>query len=437
MSDLLNYVSRDAFGLAYVLLLSFLIGVVRESSYQNHAIKFGGVRTYPLIGLFGYIAYLIDKERLAFFIVGALIIGAIIALFYYYHIKKDRSGFISEITALITYLIGGLAARGEIWAPLAITILMILIVQSRTYLENFARTIPPEEVTTFVKFMLLSAVILPVVPNQDFTEVGLNPFKIWLFVVAVNGLSYVSYLLQIFFKGRGGVFLFSVLGGAYSSTITTIVLAKRARELAADATGAIARHYAGIVLASSMMYLRMLALVGFFSYATFSGLMVPLLAAAACGIGLAAVVYVRSLRRDEGPDAAAAGAEPGGGSSIRSHANPLDLESALVFAVLFVIVKTASHFAILHVGTSGFYALSFVMGFTDVDPFILSVVQSPHEIATHMAVFAIILAAMSNNLLKGLYAYLFTRSAMGLHSLITLFVMSLMSIAAYALMARW
>ncbi|HPI23798.1 MAG TPA: MgtC/SapB transporter, partial [Spirochaetota bacterium] len=102
MSDLLNYVSRDAFGLAYVLLLSFLIGVVRESSYQNHAIKFGGVRTYPLIGLFGYIAYLIDKERLAFFIVGALIIGAIIALFYYYHIKKDRSGFISEITALIT-----------------------------------------------------------------------------------------------------------------------------------------------------------------------------------------------------------------------------------------------------------------------------------------------------------------------------------------------
>jgi len=84
-----------------------------------------------------------------------------------------------------------------------------------------------EEIFTFAKFLLLSAVILPILPNQEFGRFHINPFKTWLVVVAVSTISYGSYVLQKMTKDRGGILLASVLGGAYSSTVTTVVLSRR------------------------------------------------------------------------------------------------------------------------------------------------------------------------------------------------------------------
>ena len=55
--------------------------------------------------------------------------------------------------------------------------------------------------------------ILPVLPNQEFGPFQINPFKAWLVVVAVSGVSYGSYVIQKLTKGQGGVILAASAGG--------------------------------------------------------------------------------------------------------------------------------------------------------------------------------------------------------------------------------
>ena len=121
--------------------------------------------------------------------------------------------------------------------------------------------------------------ILPIVPDQGYTAYGLNPFKTWLIVVAISGVSYGSYLLEKLAKGTGGVRLAAVLGGAYSSTFTTIVMAKRARTLKTPHG-----YSGGILMASGVMFFRFLVLVGIFNGALFRLLLVPFLVLGIVGV---------------------------------------------------------------------------------------------------------------------------------------------------------
>src|SRR5947209_2893786 len=133
---------------------------------------------------------------------------------------------------------------------------------------------------TFTKFLLLTAVILPVLPDQPFGDIPINPFKTWLVVVAVSAVSYGSYVIQRMTKGEGGVALAAVLGGAYSSTVTTLVLARRAAREARP-------HLlsGSTLMASGMMYLRLIALVGLFNPHLLDLLGVPFVVLAALALG--------------------------------------------------------------------------------------------------------------------------------------------------------
>ena len=105
----------------------------------------------------------------------------------------------------------------------------MLLLELKEFLENLTTKIPAVEILTFTKFLLLTFVILPIVPNKDYGPFAVNPFKSWLIVVAISGVSYGSYLLEKLAKGKGGVRLSALLGGLYSSTFTTVVMAKEAK----------------------------------------------------------------------------------------------------------------------------------------------------------------------------------------------------------------
>jgi uncharacterized membrane protein (DUF4010 family) len=65
-----------------------------------------------------------------------------------------------------------------------------------------------------------------------------------------------------------------------------------------------------------------------------------------------------------------------------------------------------THLALLYLGRGGLFAVAGVMGVTDVDPFILSLAESGSATTPiSLAGGAIIIAAASNNLIKGIYAY--------------------------------
>ncbi len=420
---LFQLIPKDGAQVVLVLFLSFLVGLEREehkTATTNYA--FGGVRTYPLIGLLGYVLTLLSDGNLMLPGIGFVVVGAFLLLSYRHKLEDSKlAGMTSEISGLVTYAVGALVFKEQYWIATTITVVSLGLLELKSALESLSHRIASDEILTFAKFLFLTAVILPIVPNQAFGQFNFNPFKTWLVVVAVSTISYASYLLLKLTMSRGsdyyGVMLSALLGGLYSSTVTTVVLARRAR---AQNTS----HLFGgaALVASGMMYLRILALIAPFNRALLHRLATPFLAL--CVLGLA-VGWIWSRRSQSAPAANSPPPEP--------PKNPLEISAALLFAAIFVLVLAATHYAQIYLGRAGLYSLAAVTGLTDVAPFVLSLTQSAGKLTLlNDAAIAIGIAAASNNLLKGIYARAFAGARAGNEAFVMLAIYALLGIAILA-----
>ena len=386
-----------------VLFLSFLLGLEREErrTAAEHY-SFGGVRTYPLIGLIGYAASLLSGGQILPVMLGFAIVGGFLMLAYQHKVATSAlSGVTSEMSGLTTYLVGALVYRDQFWIATTVTVASMLLLELKAVLEGLTKRIAGEEILTFTKFLLLTAVVLPVLPNQEFGPFQINPFKTWLVVVAVSGVSYGSYVIQRLTKGHGGVILAALLGGAYSSTVTTVVLAKRAARESRPHLFA-----GGTLIASGVMYLRLAGLVTLFNRNLMLTLGVPFAILAAAGMG-AGWLWTRI------PDA-----RTGEVKREYQSGNPLELRAAFFFALIFLAVLVVTHLVITYLGRAGVYTLAGLMGVTDVDPFIMGMTQSAGGATPlNVASAAIVIAAASNNLVKGIYAFSLSDRKTGVQSL--------------------
>ena len=266
-----------------VLFLSFLIGLEREErKAADDRVAFGGVRTFPLIGLIGYSMAVLSGGEILPQALGFAVVAAFLLMSYWHKLASSGfSGITSEMSGLATYLVGALVYRELFWVATTLTVASIVLLELKAGLEDLAKRIEPTDILTFAKFLLLSAVILPLVPNEQFGQFQINPFKTWLVVVAVSAVSYGSYVLQRLTKGQGGILLAALLGGAYSSTVTTVVLARRSmREQQAHLFAG------GILIASGMMYLRLTVLLALFNRELMNRLALPFLVLAGVAIGV-------------------------------------------------------------------------------------------------------------------------------------------------------
>jgi uncharacterized membrane protein (DUF4010 family) len=396
-----DWLPPEGFKILLVLFLSFLVGLEREEHAGDAHRGFGGVRTFPLIGLIGYAMALLAGDQIWPVALVFVAISAFLLLSYWHKlVTLAVPGVTSEMAALATYLIGALVSQDQFWIATTLAVACMILLELKTALEGLAQRIAPEDIFTFTKFLLLAAVILPIVPNQEFTSFQINPFKTWLVVVAVSGISYGSYVVQKLAKARGGVLLAAILGGAYSSTLTTIVLAKRAK-------GDVQEYMisGAILMASGVMYLRLAVLLALFNHELMMRLAPAFILLAAAGIGVGWLWARRDASSSALPDA------------DREPANPLEMRAALGFALLFVAMLIASHLAVAYLGKSGVYTLAAVMGITDVDPFIMSMTQAPASTGPTLASAAILIAAASNNVAKGAYAYALSPRGTGSKSL--------------------
>ena len=388
-----DWLPPDGFKILLVLFLSFLVGLEREEQFARESYRgFGGVRTFPLIGLIGYAMAFLAGSQIWAVAIGFMAICGLLSLSYWHKLAtSSASGVTSEVSALTTYLIGALVSHDQFWIATTLSVASIILLELKTALEGIAKHAAPDDILTFTKFLLLAAVILPIVPNQDITPFAINPFKTWLVVVAVSGISYGSYVVLKIAKARGGLLLTAVLGGAYSSTMTTVVLSKRATHDARAHTVS-----GAILMASGMMYLRLAVLLALFNRALMLRLAPSFLA-----------------RRD-GADGEAAPVE-------HQPSNPLEIRAALMFAVFFVAMLIAGHLAGQYLGRLGIFILATIMGVTDVDPFIMSMTQAPPaSTAAGYAASAILIAAASNNVVKGIYAFALAPRSTGTKALLLL-----------------
>lgn len=410
-------VPPDALNIALVLALAFFVGLEREEHKQREAsYAFGGVRTFPLIGLVSYSLALISSPNLTPWVMGFAVIGGFMLLSFQHKLAGEPpAGLTTEISALATYVVGGLVQREQYWIATAVGVLSVLLLELKKGLEGLTKYVASNEIITVAKFLVLLVVILPIVPDRDLTRFHLNPFRTWLVVVAVSGVSFVSYVLQRLLQDRGGVMLSAILGGAYSSTATTVVLARQAEQERRP------NLFAGSILAASgVMYARLVLLLAFFNR--------PLAAALAPAFGALGIVgglggWIVSRRHDRTDTTA----------WRRESRNPLELRAAFLFALLFVVILVLTTLAREYMGRAGLYSLAAIMGITDVDPFILGLAQSSSATpAVAIAAPAIVIAAASNNVIKATYAYAFADRTTGRRSLVLLLALAVLGIIPLA-----
>ncbi len=406
-----------ALQLLLVLVLAFLLGLEREGrkATAGHYV-FGGVRTFPLIGLLGYGVALLNPGSWLAVMLGLWAVAALLVVSYAHKVASaGEAGVTTEVTGLYTYLVGALVASGAYWIATALVVVALLLLELKVALEGLAERIPPREVLTLTQFLLVSAVVLPLLPNRAFGPFAINPFRLWLVVVAVSGLSYVSYLVQQRLGERASVPLAAVLGGLYSSTMATLVLARRSRETQGGSL-----YAAAALLASSVMYLRVWLLLALFAPALARQLSLSLFLLFFLGAVVAGPWLAASLVRRRGEGA------------TNAPLNPLELTTALAFAAVFLLLTVGSQLVNRWWGEAGVYVFSVLAGVVDVDPYVMSVAQQAESGLLPLAGKAVLLALAGNQLAKGAYALILGGRPMGRAALVTLGVMALATAGAAA-----
>jgi uncharacterized membrane protein (DUF4010 family) len=372
--------------LGLALALGFLVGLERESTKIEHQkLVFGGVRTHPIISLYGFGCAWLHKLGIPFVLpAGLLSMTILTAIAYYAKIKTERYGSTSEASALLTFVVGALALVADIWIPMALGVINTMLLSEKARLEKLVADLDRVDILATVKFLLVTLIILPVLPDKEYTKFNLNPASIWKIVILVSTVGYFGYVLIKKFGQKLGLWLSGLLGGIVSSTAVTLAsgrLAQRSPEMAREALQA-------SLLASSVMYVRILVLIGLVSPTFGWALWWKLCLLTVAGIA----VSVRYR---------------GGGSSaeyrdIPGLENPFEITPALIFAGLYVIMSVVTSVVHELAGSSGILTLAGVVGVTDIDPFLLSLVRPPGTVSS-VAEQAILIAMLSNTIAKAAY----------------------------------
>ena len=371
---------------AVALALGFLVGLERESMKGEQKLIFGGVRTNPIISMFGFgCAWLYHVGAVFMLPAGLMAIATLTGISYVAKIRSEKFGTTSEISALLTFIVGALAMLVDIWIAMALGIVNTILLSEKGTMESYVDRLSKVEFLATIKFLLITLIIYPVLPNQDYTQFHINPAKIWQIVIIVSTLGFAGYLLEKKFGEKVGLWLSGLLGGIVSSTAVTVSVARMARMYPERSEAALQAS----VIASSVTYLRVLALVWFVNPLFIPGLWFRMAALALVG----AILSIR-FRREDGADNQHV--------ELTELQNPFELKPAVGFALLFVLLTIVTGFIQISFGNVGLLGLSVVVGVTDITPFILSIVHNSDG-TLKILNSAIVLALLSNTVVKGIY----------------------------------
>ncbi len=393
--------------------VSFLIGIGLREYYEGESKfdTFGTARTFVFIGMLGFVLYQVPAIGRYAFLAGFVCLTAFLLIYYNSKtINKKSPGLIGVLVGLITYATGPVAVEQPSSYLVLIAVTILFVVHSKGRIRKFTDRLETGEIVTVCKFLAIVGVVLPLIPEKMPSVSGLagqllamlpvTPRQIWMAVVITTAISYLGYVLQTYFFPHRGLTLAGVIGGIYSSTVTVLVLAKKSRsmpEVASDAAVA-------ILFAVSMMYLRLLALVAIFRFRAVLIAGPALLVLA--GLASAYAFWLRRGTREvigENPEPAAG--DVTGEPAMKK--NPLELNSALLFAVLFTVISLVTKYVLDYTDATGLRLLSFVVGMSDITPFVVSVLQGAFGISDTHILQAILIASASNNLVKTGYTYVF------------------------------
>ncbi|MBR9681338.1 MAG: MgtC/SapB family protein [Candidatus Altiarchaeota archaeon] len=346
-----------------------LVGLERE--WRR---KLTGIRTFMIISLLGFLSF--SAASVSTLIV-PVALSAIVIMSLRQGEKLETSTYIAS---LVIFILGGLVAIDMAAYAAGVSLIMMALLALRDTLHHFAYSFSEKEILDIVKMGALVLVIMPLLPNKSIDPWGLiNPFEIWLMLIAILGLSFIGYMLVKFLGSRAGLVLTALLGGFASSTALTFEMTAIDKKQKSNLTGIAA------FLGSSTMFLKVPLLLAVFS---------PQLALSVAPnmliIFVLGVLISRWLLKKEK-----------GTRNIKIK-NPLDFTTAIKFVVFFMVASVLVYVGRIFYGTTGAYLASFVGGFTDIEPIALAAVNSmmtgPVSLST--AKTMVMLGAFANSLTK-------------------------------------
>jgi len=363
--------------------LGLLLGLERERQEPS----IGGIRTFPLISLFGTVCALVGQSFGGWMVgVGLLVLAMMLVFANYVRLKNGQidPGITTEVAALLLYALGVLIVAGTMSTAIVLGGIMALVLHFKKAMHGFAAAVGDQDMRAIMQFVFLTLIILPVLPNQNYGPFEVwNPFKIWLMVVLIVGISLGGYVAYKIFGARAGAVLGGLFGGLISSTATTVSYARRcATEASLAPLGALV-----IMIASGLSLARVLVEIAVVTPGSFSAIAPPIVVLlGVCGL-LCAGLYIFSPKTE---------------SKMPVQNNPAELKAAFVFGGLYALVLLSVAIAKEHFGSTGLYVVSVISGLTDMDAITLStagLVESG-DLSTTTAWRAIVIAAMANFIFK-------------------------------------
>lgn len=372
------------------LVIGLLIGLQREFAKEklNREIL-AGVRTFSLLGLLGCAAAMICEQLQSPlpFIAVILTVGFLITAHYAIKAWRENAGMTTEVTILLTVLIGALVFWNHLNTAIALGIATTFLLAIKFEAHRLARKITQDDFFAVLKFAAITAIVLPILPNKVYGPAPFdifNPYKIWLLVVLISGIGFVGYVLIKLIGARKGIGLVGFLGGLVSSTAVTLSMTQRSK-----ATPELAPTFAfAMIVAWTVMYYRMVAIVAAVNSSLANQLWLPLSLPAVIGM-----VYGLVLLRSQGAQS----------QEHISFTNPFELGPALQFGLIFSVILALAKAAQVYWGSTGIYFASFVSGLADVDAISISLAKFAREangIDLKIALKAIVLASLANTLTK-------------------------------------
>jgi len=405
----------ELWGVVVAIFLGALIGLQREFTQQHiHLKRFAGFRTFILITFFGAMLGLlsggIDTPLVIIGFVAIILLSVSSYIVTYLNSKSTAST--TEIAALMSYLLGVMTTTGYVQLAVIFGILIVTFLAFKERFHNLAKKMDKKEMFAVVKFALISLVILPILPNRNYsiidipglheilTQFGVsqnflsglnifNPYIIWLMVILVAGISFLGYFLVKIIGSKKGYTLLGFVGGLVSSTAVTLSMAAESIKN----KKIFFPFVVATIIATTVMFIRILFEVAIVNSNLLKTLIYPMISMAIFGAIIIFIFYKRKR----------------GTKKVKEikFEQPFAIGPALKFGLLFVLILFVSKFAQLMFGSVGIYATSVLSGLADVDAITLTMSQlsKSGNISNIVASTAIILAAASNTLVKAGIAY--------------------------------
>lgn len=382
-------------GMASALAVGLLIGIERgwSGKDEEEGDRVAGIRTFSLIGLLGGVWSILALQLGEMWLLGLGFLAVIVMAASAYVVESTRSPDIGTTTAytqMLTFALGAWAASGYPVFAVASAVIVITLLGLKPMLHKWIRTIETVEVYAGIKLLIISVVLLPLLPNQGFGPwEAFNPYWIWWMVVLISLISFIGYFTMKQLGDRIGTLVTALVGGLASSTAVTLNMANLSKE-----QGARAIFMAGVLAASSIMFIRIVAEVVIVHPQLMLELWPPLLVMF-LGVICGAIWLWRTRRTDLEDD------------PVLQLNNPLKVTVALKFGLFLGLILFLSTAITELFGDQGIYYLAVFSGLMDVDAITLSLSRLSQEgMANETAVFGIMLAAVTNTLVKGLmYAW--------------------------------